>query len=391
MSDEKTFSLHILTQGAGGGHHATLRALQAIALTQERPWQIQVTDIGQLLESLDPSKTLFGLEPNGLYNQMISRGWTWLHPMTMALDKLLIRLFSPIGVKLAKRYWRQQRSLDLVISLVPLRNQGLWDSLQRVKVNIPMVTIMTDFADSPPHFWIEPKTKSYLICGTDRATEQARSLGVSEEYIVQTSGMIVHPSFYQPMSSDACGGLRLRRVERQRLGLDPDRITGIVLFGGEGCATMLNIAQSLDCISERVQLIFLCGYNQKLAQALQERPTQLRQHVQGFTDEVPYFMSLADFFIGKPGSISISEAMVMNLPVIVEHNFSTLINEKYNAEWILEKQVGMAIKSFRRIVPAVEELLKPDNWLRYKANLAAIQNQAVFEVPDILQRILDAK
>ncbi|MDZ7963835.1 MAG: glycosyltransferase [Nostoc sp. DedSLP03] len=384
MSDEKTFSLHIFTLNAGGGHYATLKALSAIAEQQKRPWQITVTDIGQLSEPLDPYKKLFGSDGNELYNEMIGADWTWLHPVMMFFDKFFIRLLHPIGVKLGEQHWRQQLPPDLVISLIPLYNRAIWDSLQRVKVNTPMVTIMTDFADSPPHFWIEPKTKSYLICGTDRATEQARSLDVSEEHIMQTSGMIVHPTFYQPMSED-------NRVERQRLGLDPDRVTGIVLFGGKGCTTMLNIAQHLDCISDRVQLIFLCGYNQKLAQALQKRPTSLRQHVQGFTDEVPYFMSLADFFIGKPGSVSISEAMVMNLPVIVEHNSSTLINEKYNAEWILEKQVGMAIKSFRQIVPAVEELLKSENWLRYKANLAAIQNQAVFEVPDILQRIIDTK
>ncbi|WP_414573696.1 glycosyltransferase [Nostoc sp. CCY 9925] len=384
MSDEKTFLLHIFTLNAGGGHYATLKALSAMANQQKRPWQITVTDIGELSESIDPYKKLFGSDGNELYNEMIGADWTWLHPVMMFFDKFFIRLLHPIGVKLGEQHWRKQPPPDLVISLIPLYNRAIWESLQRVKVNTPMATIMTDFADVPPHFWVEPKTQSYLICGSDRATNQARSLGVSEDYIVQTSGMIVHPRFYQAMSGN-------RRVERERLGLDPDRITAIVLFGAKGCATMLDIAQSLDYISDRVQLIFLCGSNQKLAQALQERPTQLRQHVQGFTDEVPYFMSLADFFIGKPGSISISEAMVMNLPVIVEHNSSILINEKYNAEWILEKQVGMAINSFRKIIPAVKELLKPDNWLRYQANVAAIKNQAVYEVPDILQRIIDTK
>ncbi|MFN6517163.1 MAG: glycosyltransferase [Nostoc sp. CreGUA01] len=384
MSDEKIFSLHIFTLNAGGGHYATLKALSAIAIQQKRPWQITVTDIGELSEPLDPYKKLFGADGNELYNEMIGADWTWLHPVMMFFDKFFIRVLHPIAVKLGEQHWRKQPPIDLVISLIPLYNLPIWESLQRVKPNTSMVTIMTDFADVPPHFWVEPKTKSYLICGSDRATNQARSLGVPKEYIVQTSGMIVHPRFYQTMSID-------RRVERQRLGLEKDRVTGIVLFGAKGCATMVDIAKSLDCISDRVQLIFLCGSNQKLAQTLQERPTKLRQHVQGFTDEVPYFMTLADFFIGKPGSISISEAMVMNLPVIVEYNSSTLINEKYNAEWILEKQVGMAINSFRQIVPAVEELLKPENLLRYKGNVAAISNQAVFEVPDILQHIIDDK
>ncbi|MBL1177008.1 glycosyltransferase [Pantanalinema sp. GBBB05] len=380
---DKIFSLHILTLGAGGGHHATLNAIQAIAQQQHRPWQIQVTDIGELLASLDPSRNIFKLEPNGIYNLMISQGWTWLHPTTMQIDKVLVRLLYSIGVKLGERLWQQQSSLDLVISLVPLRNRGLWESLQRVQPGTPMVTILTDFADCPPHFWIEPATKSYFVCGTSQATEQARSLGVAEPYIVQTSGMVVHPQFYRPLAKDR------RRAERQQLGLDPDRKTGIISFGAKGCWTMSEIAQLLEPMSDEIQLIFLCGSNQKLAQALNDRPTQLRQHIQEFTNDVPYFMSLADFFIGKPGSISISEAIVMDLPMIVERNHSTLLNERYNAEWIEEKQVGLTIPSFRKIAPAVAQLLEPETWRRYQANVTAIQNQAVFEVADVLQQILD--
>ncbi|MBW4612364.1 MAG: hypothetical protein KME21_03635 [Desmonostoc vinosum HA7617-LM4] len=379
---EKTFALHIFTLNAGGGHYATLKALNAIANQQKRPWQITITDIGQLTDLLDPYKKLFGVNANDVYNDMLSMDWTWFHPVSMFLDKFLINLLYPQAVKVGEQHWRSQTAVDLVISLVPLHNRAIWESLQRVKPDTPMVTILTDFADCPSHFWIEPETKSYFLCGTERATNQARALGVLEEYIIQTSGLIVHPQFYQPIDGE-------RRTERQRLGLDPDKITAIVSFGAKGCATMLDIAHDLERISNKVQAIFLCGTNQKLVQTLKERPTQLKQHIQGFTDNVPYFMNLADFLIGKPGSISISEAIVMNLPVIVDRNFSTLLNEKYNAEWILEKQVGMSIPNFRKIVPAVEELLKPENWLGYQANVTAIQNRAVFEVPDILQRILD--
>lgn len=380
---EKSKSLHIFTLNAGGGHYATLRALKAIAQQQNRPWQITVTDIGELTKLLDPYKKLFGVDANDVYNDMLSMDWTWFHPVTMFLDKFFINLLYSKAVKLGEKHWRQHTPIDLVISLIPLHNRAIWESLQRVQPDTPMVTILTDFADCPPHFWIEPETKSYVICGTEKARNQARNLGVWEEYIIKTSGLIVHPQFYRLISEN-------RHTERLRLGLDPDKITAIVSFGAKGCATILDIARSLESISDKIQVIFLCGNNQKLAKALKERPTQLKQHIQGFTEDVAYFMNLADFFIGKPGSISISEALVMNLPVIVDRNYATLMNEKYNADWILEKQVGITIKSFKQIIPAIEELLKPENWSRYKTNVTAIQNQAVFEVVEILQNILDA-
>ena len=60
-------------------------------------------------------------------------------------------------------------------------------------------------------------------------------------------------------------------------------------------------------------------------------------------DQIPYFMSLSDFFIGKPGPGSISEALAMKLPVIVERNSWTLPQERYNADWVLEKDVGIVV------------------------------------------------
>ena len=111
-------------------------------------------------------------------------------------------------------------------------------------------------------------------------------------------------------------------------------------------------------------------------------------HVEGFTSEIPSFTHLSDFLIGKPGPGSISEAIAMKLPVIVERNAFTLPQERYNADWIVEKQTGIVLRNFRYIVQAVAELLQPENYRRFHAYAAAIENRAVFEIPDILDKIL---
>jgi 1,2-diacylglycerol 3-beta-galactosyltransferase len=97
-------------------------------------------------------------------------------------------------------------------------------------------------------------------------------------------------------------------------------------------------------------------------------------------------MSLADFFIGKPGPGSISEAVAMGLPVIVERNIWTLPQERYNADWVLERNAGMVLPNFREIGGAVERLLR--DLPRYQAAVKQIHNRAVFEIPDMLERIL---
>jgi UDP-N-acetylglucosamine:LPS N-acetylglucosamine transferase len=101
-------------------------------------------------------------------------------------------------------------------------------------------------------------------------------------------------------------------------------------------------------------------------------------------------MRLADFFIGKPGPGSISEALAMRLPVIVVRNASTLPQERYNTEWVLEKQVGFVVRSFRKIDDVVGRLIEPATLTRYRANAGTIENRAVFEIPEILERILNA-
>ena len=76
----------------------------------------------------------------------------------------------------------------------------------------------------------------------------------------------------------------------------------------------------------------------------------------------------------------------MKLPVIVECNAWTLPQERYNAEWVTENGVGMVLKNFRGIADAVNRLLEPAAYARYREKAAAQDNRAVFEIPDILPR-----
>lgn len=387
------FIINVITGQGGGGHYATYHAIRAVAEQQQLPWHFQVTDMDEIIADLAQKNQvknayeMLGFSGHDLYNLMQKSGWTWLWPLKMRLNKFLVKLNYDVGVKIFEKYWQQQQP-DLVISVMPLYNKGLSQSLEKAKPGTPYVTVMIDLADYPPAFWIEPQTDNYTVCGTEKAVQQARALGVKEERIIQTSGMVIHPRFYQPIESNVCDGLLERAAERQKLGLDPDCLTGIVMFGGNGSKAMLDIAKRLECFGQKLQLIFLCGHNEELAQTLSNTQGLQKRFVTTFTQEVPYYMRLADFFIGKPGPGSISEALVMKLPMIVERNFSTLIHERYNADWVEEKEVGLVLPSFRNIAQAVEKFLEPKNFARYRTNIAAVNNRAVFEVTDILQQIL---
>jgi hypothetical protein len=357
---------------AGGGHRAAANALKTVIEQQRRPWEVRLVNLQEILDPLDVFRKYTQIRMQDIYNLLLKKGWTLGSPQLTVLMHGLIRLYHHGQVRLLQQFWAQDRP-DLVVSLIPNFNRALREAL----LDRPLVTILTDLADYPPHFWIERQAQ-YLICGTDRAARQALALGHPTERIFRTSGMILRPKFYESVTSD-------RSVERKRLGLVPNLPTGLVLFGGEGSSAMLDIAKRVTVPG---QFIFICGRNQKLARRLRQLETTFPKYIEGFTGEIPYYMHLSDFFIGKPGPGSISEALAMHLPVIVERNLWTLPQERYNTEWILEQQVGVVLKNFRDIDAGLRQLLDPANFERFRANAAAIKNRAVFEIPDILDSLL---
>jgi UDP-N-acetylglucosamine:LPS N-acetylglucosamine transferase len=364
---------------AGGGHRNAAAALKLVIEQQKRPWEVLSVNLQDILSELDFVKKHFNMRGEDVYNLLLKKGWTLGLEYLMRVMHAVIRARHKDQVRVLERYW-QAAHPDLVVSLIPHFNRALFEGLKRAWPHVPFVTILTDFSDFPPNGWMVPQDQ-YVVCGTERAVQQARAMGFAEEWILQSSGMILHPRFYEPVQAD-------RGKEREEVGLDPDRPTALVLFGGQGSRAMLEIAENLGQARAEVQAIFLCGRNEDLHKRLAGRRLQYPRVVEGFTREIPYFMRLSDFFIGKPGPGSISEAMAMGLPAIVERNAWTMPQERYNAQWVQEKQVGMVIPSFKGVASAVDRLLLSGAFERHKNNVAAIRNRAVFEIPDMLAGIL---
>lgn len=366
---------------AGGGHRAAATALQTVIQQQERPWDIRLVHVQELLQPLDVFRKVTSINLEDIYNLMLAKGWTLGSAQGLRFMQGVIRMMRPFTVKLLTEHWHKTKP-DMVVSVVPNFNWQMYRAIQAACPDTPYVTILTDMADYPPNFWIEKnQPNQWFICGTDEAVQQARAAGHPSERILQTSGMILRPKFYDPITVD-------RVAERKRLGLDPALPTGVVLFGGQGSKVMLDIARRVSDSGQKVQLIFICGRNEALAAKLRALKLDIPFYVEGFTSEVPSYMAISDFLIGKPGPGSISEAVQMGIPVIIERNAWTLPQERFNADWVLKKQVGVVLQNFRDIDVAVGELLGPGVLEKYKANARAIENRAVFEIPELLERIL---
>ena len=359
---------------AGGGHRSAAMALETVIRDLALPWDVRLVNLFEVLDPRDVFGKTTGMKPEQYYNARLARGWTLGLAQELKVLQALIRLSHKSLTAQLQRYWHKTKP-DMVVSLVPNFNRTMYQALTAARPNAPYVTILTDFADSPPHFWSEPHQAQHLICGTAKAVAQARAAGYDDTKIHATTGMIIRPDFYQDLHID-------RRAEMLKLQLDPDRPTGIVMFGGHGSKAMRGIAKRLD----DTQLILICGHNSVLADELRAMRAQAPRVVVGFSAQIRYFMRLSDFFIGKPGPGSISEAVQQHLPVIVVRNSWTMPQERYNTEWVEQNRAGLVLDSFKSIRTAVEALTA--RMSVYRTGVGRIHNRAIFEIPEILERIL---
>jgi hypothetical protein len=372
--------VHVLFHDAGGGHRNAAWALKAICQEQSRPWEISLVQFQELTDHLDVLRRLTGIRIEEQYNILLRNGWTWGSEYLLRVLQLTIKIFHKPMVKLLARHWKANPA-DLLISVIPHFNREIAESWTCVYPGRPFVTLITDIADFPPRFWIEPIPEQIVIVGSERAAQQARSFGKTDTNLFESSGMILRPEFYLEQKESPV-------ATRKGLGLDPALPTAMVLFGGYGSNVIYDIVDQVNSARLPIQMILVCGRNEKLAARLREKKWEVPLHVVGFSREVHRLMHAADFLIGKPGPGSIAEAMISGLPVLVECNSSTLPQERYNTEWVAEKQVGIVIESFTNAVPAVRELLVPGRLKALQKNVRSLHNRAVFEIPECLAQLL---
>ena len=362
---------------AGGGHLAAAQALEQVMSGAGSPWRVRKLNLTAVLDPSGLFRRVTGIEPEDVYNKRLASGFTLGLAQELKLLQGAIRLGHSALVQRLARHWEATKP-DLVVSLIPNFNRALHDALALACPGVPFVTVLTDMADHPPAFWMEPGTAQHLVCGTAHAVQQALAAGFAPARVHRSSGMILRPDFYAPRITDPADQAALRR----EAGLDAHTPTGLVLFGGTGSRVMKSINTTL----RNTPLVLMCGRNEALAAELRAMPATAPRVVVGYTPDVARWMQCADFFIGKPGPGSLSEAVQQGLPVIVTRNAWTMPQERWNTDWVQAHGLGVVMRRFGQVGQAVRELVAA--LPRYRSNVAQMHNRAVFEVPQILQGIV---
>jgi Glycosyltransferase family 28 C-terminal domain/Monogalactosyldiacylglycerol (MGDG) synthase len=370
----------LLTVDAGGGHRAAANALVAAHDEKNYAWRFRVASLQEILGRFDLVRRATGFSLEESYNLLLRRRWVPLMRPLLRLLHVAIAVRRRALTRALASYLRDQPPAAIV-SVVPNFNRVIRDAIRVACPGVPFFVLLTDFADFPPRFWVEPGLDRVIVA-TDRAFSQARAAGLHAHRIVRVSGMVLHPRFHAAADRPAA------RAVREELGLSPDDFTVLLLFGGKGSPEMEPLARALLDRSPAWRVIALCGQNAELLARMGPLATASggRLRAFGFTERVADYMGLADLLVTKPGPGSLAEAFQQGLPVVVVRNRHTIPQERFNTQFVAEHDLGVVVGHWREIPDAVARLAEDRPRLAViRAKIGALpRNRAVYEVLDLI-------
>jgi processive 1,2-diacylglycerol beta-glucosyltransferase len=321
----------LLSVSTGAGH---VRAAEAIcAFAAMRPDSVQARHV----DVMDLVPTSFRKLYADLYIKLSSDHpalWGYLYrtinegrPRATGLK--LLRAIERLNCRALLAEIRRQRP-DAIICTHFLPAELLSREIRKKHLTVPVWVQVTDF--DLRSRWVVPRMRGYFVASEEMAW-QARARGIAAD-AVHVSGIPTMPAFGEPLDRRDCAA---------RLGLDLERKTLLLMFGGAGLRGLDILTKRLLAMSADFQLIVLAGRNRAMLEALQKLAQQYpdRLFAQGFTDQVERLMICADLIITKPGGLTTAESLAMGLPMIALARVPGL--EERNADFLMER--GAALKA----------------------------------------------
>src|SRR5882757_2960955 len=92
---------------AGGGHRAAANALKQVMEQQQRPFEVRLVNLQEVLDSIDVFRKYAGLRLQDIYNGLLKKGWTLGSPQLMVVMHAFIRMFHSRQVRVLEAFWKK--------------------------------------------------------------------------------------------------------------------------------------------------------------------------------------------------------------------------------------------------------------------------------------------
>lgn len=242
----------------------------------------------------------------------------------------------------------RQRKTDAIVSVHPLANHLAVRAVRELGEPIPVITVVTDLV-SAHAFWFCPDV-DLCIVPSQGARALALQAGLPPQKI-RVMGLPVGRGFRE---------MRWSKEEAQEaLGLQRDLPTVLLVGGGEGMGQVYEMARAVAGAGLPLQLVVVAGRNEGLRRRLEATSWEVPTRVYGFVTHMPELMAAVDLIVTKAGPGTISEALVMGLPILISDFVPG--QEEGNVRYVVEGGAGLLADTPEELAAALGELLAPGN------------------------------
>lgn len=332
-----------LTVSAGNGHNKAAESIKDYLIKHYENTDVEIFDtlkyinpvldkliVGSYLKSVKNTPSLYGK----LYEYAENED-TVSNVSGFVNDILSVKLKNLIETK----------QPDVVYCTHPFPVEMLSILKKKHKIDVPVIAILTDYA--PHSFWFYNHISAYVVPHEDFVLEIYEK-GVPKDTVFPL-GIPILSNFLDPVNKEAV---------IEELGLSPNKLTLLLMGGGLGMGNIAKIYKELCFSSLDVQFIICAGNNAKLKNQLEclKSRTLKKTILFDYTDRVPELMSVSDILISKPGGLTISEALVKKLPIIITSTIPG--QEEKNADYLVNNGIAARIKEDGELTHLIDQFSK---------------------------------
>lgn len=338
----------ILSVTAGFGHHATAKALSDIL--KSRGANVKTLDVYEYI--------------NQIVKSTIDKGYLFSSKHTKELYRLIyalaekgrtsyfttpISIINIVNALGASKFARLVTDIDpdVLVCTHIFAAQLINEIKKRGLLSIKTIGIITDYTIHP--YWEKVPYIDYIVTASELLHHRCLKRGISASRLLHF-GIPIHPKFIKNISKkEAC----------KQLGISHEKPTILIMSGSMGYSNNRKIIKSLSTINIDFQILVVCGNNQKQYKNIVERNQKLKNSVSiypyGFVNNIEIMMSASDCIITKPGGLTVSEALVKNLPMILVNPIPG--HEERNVEFLINNGIALFVTKTFSVDDAIYQLL----------------------------------
>lgn len=338
MSPERIILMYI--SEVSGHHNATLAIEKAIKILSSKA---EILNINAFNYTNPISEKIV----NCLYMSVIQRTpkiWDYLYDNPKVIKKIeglkaAIHKFNSPKLKILFNKFKP----DAIACTQAFPCGMVADFKKTYNSAIPLVAVLTDYI--PHSYWIYDSI-DYYITPSQEVTNRLIKKGVLPGKI-KSYGIPIDPKFNADYD---------RNKITQKLKLEPNLFTLLVMGGGHGLGPIKKIIGLLNKIKTELQIIVVTGINRKLYNFLIKNTVRYKKRVLAFEyiDNIDELMSVSDIIITKPGGITTAEALAKNIPMIIVRPIPG--QEVSNTFYLTQMQAAIKIDRLNDITAIVEDL-----------------------------------